>query len=101
MPDLSGRTAIVTGGATLIGRGVVTALAEAGAAVVIADIDAEGGAAAAEELGAAGHRVAFEQVDVTDDAAVDALVASTVATYGGLDVVINPPPPTSTTASRP
>lgn len=89
MPDLSGRTAIVTGGATLIGRGVVTALAEAGAAVVIADIDAEGGAAAAEELGAAGHRVAFEHVDVTDDAAVDALVASTVATYGGLDVVIN------------
>lgn len=89
MPDLSGRTAIVTGGATLIGRGVVTALAEAGATVVIVDIDVEGGRSAAAELGVDGHRVSFEAVDVTDDAALEQLVSSTVATQGGLDIIVN------------
>ena len=52
MSGLSGRTAIVTGGVTKIGRGVVAALREAGAAVVVADIDADGGA----QLHTAGRR---------------------------------------------
>lgn len=89
MPDLSGRTAIVTGGATLVGRGVAEALADAGASVVIADVDEDGADAAAEALSAGGARVASVPTDVTDDAALADLVARTVAEHGGLDVVVN------------
>jgi NAD(P)-dependent dehydrogenase (short-subunit alcohol dehydrogenase family) len=89
MPDLIGRTAIVTGGATLIGRGVAAELAASGAAVVIADIDAAGGKAAADTLTAAGHHVTFTETDITDDAALAALVAGTVAEHGGLDILVN------------
>lgn len=84
MVDLSGRTALVTGGATLIGAGVVRSLVEAGANVVIADIDADGGASVATATGA--HFVA---ADVTDDAAVAQLVAGTVEQFGGLDIIVN------------
>ena len=85
MADLTGRTAIVTGGATLLAHGVVRALHDAGAAVVVADIDDDGGKAA-EQLG---DRVAYVPTDVTDDAALEALVAGAVAQHGGLDIVVN------------
>lgn len=83
---LSDRVAIVTGGATLIGQSVVAALRDAGATVVIADIDVEGGRAAAESLG---DRVGFVATDITDDDAVRALVEGVVAEHGGLDIVVN------------
>ncbi|OYO25045.1 short-chain dehydrogenase [Enemella dayhoffiae] len=67
---LAGRTAIVTGGATLVGHGVVRALCEAGADVVVADIDAEGAQPLVDELG-----IRFAQTDITDDAALTELVA--------------------------
>ncbi len=85
--DLTGRTAIVTGGATLLGRGVVQVLAEHGASVVIADIDEENGRRVAQEMPSS--TVTFRRVDVTDDAALTTLVADTVAEYGGLDIVVN------------
>lgn len=85
MSDLSGRTAIVTGGATLLARGVVGALSEAGANVVVADIDEKGGKAA-EKLGT---DVAFIKTDITSDAEVASLVKSTVKRFGGIDIVVN------------
>lgn len=85
MTDLSGRTAIVTGGSTLLAHGVVAALARAGARVVVADVD-EAGGAAAEKLG---DEVLFVRTDVTDDAALRALVEATVDRFGGIDIVVN------------
>ena len=84
--SLDGRVAIVTGGSTLVGHGVVRALHEQGATVVVADIDTEGGQAIADELGAG---VSFANVDITDDAAVNALVAEVTGQHGSLDILVN------------
>lgn len=85
MTDLSGRTAIVTGGSTLLAHGVVGVLSRAGARVVVADID-EAGGTAAEKLG---DEVLFVRTDITDDAALAALVETTVKRFGGIDIVVN------------
>ena len=86
MPALDGRTAIVTGGATLIGRAVVRALHAAGASVAVADIDEDGGRSLAEELG---ERVLFVSTDLRDDPQIEALITRTVERFGGLDVLVN------------
>jgi NAD(P)-dependent dehydrogenase (short-subunit alcohol dehydrogenase family) len=86
MPELDGKTAIVTGGATLIGRAVVRALHAAGASVGVADIDEEGGRSLAAELG---ERVLFVPADIRDDTQVDAVVTATVERFGGVDVLVN------------
>ncbi|HLX78478.1 MAG TPA: SDR family NAD(P)-dependent oxidoreductase, partial [Acidimicrobiales bacterium] len=86
MPALDGRTAIVTGGATLIGRAVVRVLRDVGASVVVADIDEDGGRSLADELG---ERVLFVPTDLRVDAHIEALVARTVERFGGLDVLVN------------
>lgn len=85
-PDLEGRVAIVTGGATLMGAKVVEAMHAAGARVVSADINAKDGSAVVGELG---DRASFSATDVTDDTQLDDLVDFTVATYGGVDVLVN------------
>jgi len=84
--SLSGRTAIVTGGATIVGRGVVQALHDEGATVVIADIDTEGAEAAAQSIGNGVHAVSL---DITDDAAVASFCDSVVAEHGGIDALVN------------
>lgn len=84
--SLDGRVAVVTGGATLVGHGVVRALHEQGATVVVVDIDADGAREIADELG---HGVHVSVTDITDDAAVAGLVADVVATHGGIDVLVN------------
>jgi NAD(P)-dependent dehydrogenase (short-subunit alcohol dehydrogenase family) len=84
--ELEGKTAIVTGGATLIGRAVVEALHAAGACVAVADIDEEGGRSLADELG---ERVLFQPTDIRDDAAIERFVAATVERFGGVDVLVN------------
>jgi NAD(P)-dependent dehydrogenase (short-subunit alcohol dehydrogenase family) len=86
MPELDGKTAIVTGGATLIGAAVVRALHAAGANVAVADLDDEGGRRLAAELGA---RVLFEPTDLRDDDAIAAFVGTTVGRFGGIDVLVN------------
>lgn len=86
MPALEGRAAIVTGGATLIGRAVVRALHAAGASVVVADIDESGGQSLAGELG---ERVLFVPTDLRDDAQIDALVTRAVERFDGLDILVN------------
>jgi NAD(P)-dependent dehydrogenase (short-subunit alcohol dehydrogenase family) len=86
MAELDGRTAIVTGGATLIGRGVVAALHAAGANVAVADIDEPGGSSLAEELGG---RILFEPTDIRDDGAIERFVSHTVERFGAIDVLVN------------
>jgi NAD(P)-dependent dehydrogenase (short-subunit alcohol dehydrogenase family) len=87
LTDLNGRTAIVTGGATLIGAAVVRALHGAGASVAVADIDVDGGRRVAEELG---DRVLFEgPTDIRVDEEIERLVGRTAETFGGVDILVN------------
>lgn len=83
--DVTGRTALVTGGAQGLGEGMAIALAGAGATVMIADRQ-ESGAETAKALGE-GH--GFVQLDVTDDDAWEAAVTATVEHLGGLDILVN------------
>ncbi|MDH3942540.1 MAG: SDR family oxidoreductase [Anaerolineae bacterium] len=87
--DLSGRAAIVTGGVGLLGAQFCRTLAEAGAQVVVADKEAK----AAKELAAeivrlGGQAVPFE-VNVTDPASVNELVAGAIKAFGRLDILVN------------
>ncbi len=86
MRGLSGKVAIVTGGATLIGARVAKKLAECGVKVLIADIDRNGGEAAAR--GAGGGAV-FQATDLRDDAQVRACVDAAVKAFGGIDFLVN------------
>ena len=83
---LEGRSAIVTGGSTLIGAGVVRAMHAAGVKVVIADIDAGNGQALAASLGTG---VRFVRTDITDDAQVQACVAEAAERHGGVHFLVN------------
>lgn len=84
--SLKGKTAIVTGGATLIGEKVVEALEAAGANVFSADINAEDGQHVADSLG---DGVRFSHTDVTDDSQLDALVDGCLDAFGGIDILVN------------
>ena len=86
MSDLAGRTALVTGGATLIGAAVVRGLVRRGARVAIADIDEAGGAALAAEVGEA---ATFVATDVRDDAQIAAFVAAAAERFDGVDMLVN------------
>jgi 2-deoxy-D-gluconate 3-dehydrogenase len=87
--DLTGRTAIVTGGAMGIGRGIVERLAEAGAAVVIADADLEAAETTAKELADQGRSVLPMYADVGDPDDVQKLVADTIGWHGRVDILVN------------
>lgn len=81
------RVAVVTGGANGIGRACALRLAEAGRDVVIADLAAEG-EAAAQAVRDLGQRGLFRRTDVTDEAAVRALMAEAAASLGRLDILV-------------
>jgi 3alpha(or 20beta)-hydroxysteroid dehydrogenase len=83
---LDGRVALVTGGARGIGAATVRALHGAGANVVVADVGDARGDKLAEELG---DRARFVHLDVTDEMAWDAAIASTLESFGSLDVLVN------------
>lgn len=87
--DLSGRKALVTGGAVGIGRGCALALARAGAEVAVVDRDAEAGAKTAEEIRSQGGSSLFVACDVTDKSQVQAMVEQVVAQFGRLDIAVN------------
>lgn len=84
MTDLSGRTALVTGGAQGLGEGMARALAAAGAKVAVADLQDDQGAKVAESIGGT-----FVHLDVTDDSSWETGVAAAVDGLGGLDILVN------------
>jgi NAD(P)-dependent dehydrogenase (short-subunit alcohol dehydrogenase family) len=86
---LDGEVAIVTGGANGLGRAIGTALAGAGAIVVLADHDAPAARIAAEEIALAGGRVEARALDVTDEQAIVHVFEAVVAAHGRLDMLIN------------
>ncbi|MGW1075003.1 SDR family NAD(P)-dependent oxidoreductase [Streptomyces sp. NPDC002537] len=87
--EFSGRTALITGGGSGIGRAVAHRLAEAGAAVVVTGRDSEKIDKVAAELTAAGHAALAVVADVTDPDAVAASVRAAVDTFGGLHLAVN------------
>jgi len=89
MQDLAGKVAVITGGASGIGRGTALALARRGVHVVIADLHAERGAQTAQDLQALGVRSLFRPCDVTRDADVRALRAAAIEGMGRVDILMN------------
>ncbi|MGH2834632.1 MAG: SDR family NAD(P)-dependent oxidoreductase [Solirubrobacteraceae bacterium] len=88
--DLTGRTAIVTGGAMGIGLGIARRLHEAGANVLIADLNEAAAQSAVSELPATrpGSALAF-RCDVSDEEDVMRLVETAVTSFGGVDILVN------------
>jgi NAD(P)-dependent dehydrogenase (short-subunit alcohol dehydrogenase family) len=87
--DLRGQVALVTGGSQGIGWGISSALAAAGADVVIANRNIETGNAAAAKLRDEGHRAEFVGTDLSDDTAINSLFAEVARRHGHLDVLVN------------
>lgn len=86
---LNGKTAIVTGSGSGFGAGIAKTFAREGAAVVVNDVNAEGGARVVSEILAKGETASFFKADVTKAAEVQALIDHAVATHGGLDILVN------------
>lgn len=86
MGRLEGKTAIVTGGGSGMGRAMAILFAEEGAQVVVTDIDEAAGRAVVDEIRGAGR---FMRQDVSDETAWGNVVAGTVETFGGLHILVN------------
>jgi NAD(P)-dependent dehydrogenase (short-subunit alcohol dehydrogenase family) len=87
--NLEGKSALVTGGASGIGRATALAFARDGARVAVADILEEAAQSTVAEIEAMGGQALAIACDVTDDDAVKAMIAATVDAFGGLDCAFN------------
>jgi meso-butanediol dehydrogenase/(S,S)-butanediol dehydrogenase/diacetyl reductase len=87
--ELEGQAAIVTGAGRGIGRAIALELAELGADVAVAELDAEGAERTAEEVRALGRRAVAIPTDVTRQADLDAMTSQTLEQFGRIDVLVN------------
>jgi len=87
--NLNGRSAVVTGGAGLLGRGFCRALAEAGASVVVADVDEEAASLLANTLARDELKAMPYQVDVTSPESVRGMVQAALKAFNRLDILVN------------
>lgn len=87
--DFTGKAALVTGGASGIGREIATQLAARGAAVAVADINKDQAVAVAGSLADGGRRAVAFEVDVTDADGVTAMVKDAAASLGGLHILVH------------
>jgi 2-deoxy-D-gluconate 3-dehydrogenase len=87
--DLAGRVAVVTGGVGLLGAEFCRTLAEAGAAVVVVDLNASASQAVADSLAKGGYKALAVPTDITNPGAVHSLVEKTLSEFGRLDILVN------------
>ena len=88
--EIEGKVVLVTGaGAAGTGRAIARALAERGAAVVVNDLDTEGGAETIRLIEKAGGKAAFVRADMTREDEIQAAIRFAAETFGGLDILVN------------
>jgi gluconate 5-dehydrogenase len=87
--DLTGKTALVTGGTHGLGMAIATGLAEAGATIVINDVFQDKLEAAREQYKKRGIRIHTYQLDVTDEAAVEEMIPIIESEVGAIDILVN------------
>ena len=87
--DLSGKGSVVTGGAMGIGQGIAFRLAEAGAGVMVADIDLKAATQTAEQIKASGGKARSIHADVRSAADAEKVAQATVDAFGSLDILVN------------
>jgi NAD(P)-dependent dehydrogenase (short-subunit alcohol dehydrogenase family) len=88
-PGIAGKVAIVTGSGGGIGEAYAKGLADEGAKVVIAEIDKEKGERVAGEIRAGGGEATFVEVDVGSPESTEAMAASAIEAFGGIDFLVN------------
>ena len=87
--DLTGKTAVITGGAGLLGAEFCRNLAEAGANVVIADLNMDAAAMIAQSITNLANKALAVTVDITQPVSVQAMVDTTISAFGRLDILVN------------
>lgn len=89
MGRLDGKVAVITGAASGIGRATALCLARAGAAIVVADLNTQGGEQVTSEIAANQGKAVFQHTDVTSEADIRSVVSRAVKEYGRLDIMFN------------